>query len=101
MRGSTIRPGQIVQLSIASTNRDAAYVPAPDRFDITRCPGRVLSVGHGPHGCLGAHLAREQTRVALATLFRRLPNLRLDASREIRWYRNAGNRGPEALPLHF
>ncbi len=60
-----------------------------------------MSFCHGPHGCLGAHLAREETRIALETLFRRMPDLRLDESSEIQWYRNAGNRGPEALPLIF
>ncbi len=101
MRGNTIRRGQIVQLSIASANRDAAHFPDPERFDITRAPGRVLSFGHGPHGCLGAHLAREQTRIALDTLFRRFPDLRLDETRPIQWYRNAGNRGPMTLPVLF
>ena len=101
LHGNTIREGQIVQLSIASANRDGAHFPDPDRFDITRKPGKILSFGHGPHGCLGAHLAMEETQIALETLFRRMPNLRLDDSREIRWYRNAANRGPESLPLVF
>jgi cytochrome P450 len=99
--GNTIRKGQIVQLSIASANRDARHFPDPDRFDITRRPGKALSFGHGPHGCLGAPLALEESRIALETLFRRMPDLRLDESREIRWYRNAANRGPESLPLVF
>jgi cytochrome P450 len=90
-----------VQLSIASANRDEAEFPDPDRFDITRNPGKVLSFGHGPHGCLGAPLAMEEAQIALETLFRRMPELRLDGSREIRWYRNAANRGPERLPLVF
>ena len=101
LRGSTIREGQIVQLSIASANRDGAHFPDPDRFDIIRKPGKILSFGHGPHVCLGAPLAMEEAQIALETLFRRMPGLRLDDSREIRWYRNAGNRGPERLPLVF
>lgn len=99
LRGETIRAGQIVQLSIASANRDPSHYPDPGRFDIARKPARVLSFGHGPHGCLGAHLARLQARIALETLFRRLPDFRLDDRREIVWYRNAGNRGPEVLPV--
>jgi len=98
---NVIRAGQVVQLSIASANRDAAHFPNPDRFDITRKPGNILSFGHGPHGCLGALLAMEEAQIALETLFRRMPGLRLDDSREIRWYRNAANRGPESLPLVF
>jgi cytochrome P450 len=101
LRGETIRKGQIVQLSIASANRDRAHFPDPDRFDITRTPGRILSFGYGPHGCLGAPLAMEEAQIAVETLFRRMPGLRLDDSRQIRWYRNAANRGPESLPLVF
>ncbi len=101
LQGNTIRKGQIVQLSIASANRDTAHFPDPDRFDITRKPGRHLSFGHGPHGCLGALLAMEEAQIALETLFRRMPDLGLDESREIKWYRNAANRGPESLPLVF
>ena len=101
LRRNTIRKGQIVQLSIASANRDATHFPDPDRFDITRKPGRILSFGHGPHGCLGAPLAMEEAQIALETLFRRMPDLRLDEGREIKWYRNAANRGPDSLPLVF
>ena len=100
-RENAIRQGQIVQLSIASANRDAAYFTDGERFDILRKPGKHLSFGHGPHGCLGALLAREETQIALETLFRRMPRLALDESKEIQWYRNAGNRGPITLPLIF
>lgn len=101
LRGSTIRAGQIVQLSIASANRDETRFPDPDRFDITRRSGRTLSFGHGPHGCLGALLAIEEAQISLETLFRRMPAMKLDESRDIVWYRNAANRGPDALPLVF
>ena len=99
LRGASIRAGQIVQLSIASANRDPSHFP--DRVDITKEHGLTLSFGHGPHGCLGALLAMEEARISLETLFRRMPNLHLDETREIRWYRNAANRGPDSLPLVF
>lgn len=101
MGGETIRAGGIVQLSIASANRDPSRFPDPDRFDITKERGPTLSFGHGPHGCLGALLAMEEARISLEILFRRMPGLRLDESREIKWYRNAANRGPDSLPLAF
>src|SRR3954452_16137654 len=100
-QGNAVRRGQIVQLSIASANRDAAHFSDPDRFDVRRTPGQILSFGYGPHGCLGGHLAREETRIALETLFARMPGLRLDETRQIEWYRNAGNRGPITLPVAF
>jgi cytochrome P450 len=101
LRGNTIRKGQIVQLSIASANRDATRFPDPDRFDIARAPSGIMSFGHGPHGCMGAPLALEEAEIALATLFRRMPDIKLDESRKIHWYRNAANRGPDRLPLTF
>ena len=101
LHGNTIRPGQTVQLSIVSANRDAAHFPEPDWFDIGREPGRILSFGYGPHGCIGGHLARDEARIALTTLFRRMPKLRLDESKQIQWYRNAGNRGPSSHPIVF
>jgi cytochrome P450 len=100
-KGQLIRRGEVVQLSIASANRDAAHFPDAERFDISRAPGKHLSFGLGPHGCLGATLAREQARIALTALLRRMPGMRIDQSRPIRWYRNAGNRGPINLPLVF
>lgn len=99
LQGNAIQQGQLVQLSIASANRDSAHFLDAERFDISRSPGKHLSFGMGPHGCLGASLAREQASIALSTLLQRFPRLRLDARQPIRWYRNAGNRGPITLPL--
>ncbi|MEO8969084.1 MAG: cytochrome P450 [Solirubrobacteraceae bacterium] len=101
LRGETIPAGAIVQLSLAAANRDPDKFDRPDSFDLTRDPRGVLSFGHGPHGCLGARLAREQSLVALSILFARLDDLRLDENAEIRWYRNAANRGPDELHLTF
>lgn len=97
--GHTFRRGQVIQLNMASANRDATHFPDGDRFDITRPPSNHLAFGTGVHGCLGAALAREVASIALTTLLRRTPGLRLDASREIKWYRNAANRGPITLPV--
>jgi cytochrome P450 len=44
-------------------------------------PCRGLSFGFGPHGCLGAPLAKEEARIALETLFRRMPDIKLDGSK--------------------
>jgi cytochrome P450 len=98
--GQTIPAGDILQLSILAANRDPSRFPDPDRFDAGRHPRGVLSFGHGPHGCIGARLAREQATIALEVLFRRAGGaIRPDESGDIRWYRNVGNRGPEALPV--
>ncbi|MGI8506715.1 MAG: cytochrome P450 [Solirubrobacteraceae bacterium] len=99
--GVAIPAGAIVQLSIAAANRDPSRFPDPDFFDVRRDPRGVISFGHGPHGCLGARLAREQSLIALRVLFERLEGMRVDPDAEIRWYRNAANRGPDELRVTF
>jgi cytochrome P450 len=77
--GSLIRRGDPVTVSITAANRDPGVFPDPDRFDIRReNAGRHLAFAHGPHFCVGAHLARLEARIALATLLDGLPGLRLD-----------------------
>ncbi len=80
--GSAIARGDLVTLSLAGANRDPETFPDPDRFDLDR-PNLNLQVAfaHGPHVCLGMHLARLETRVALARALERLPGLRLDPDR--------------------
>ena len=60
--GAQVRAGDKVVVSFTSANRDEAVFPDPDRFDVRRAPNPQLSLGHGPHFCLGAQLARTQMR---------------------------------------
>ena len=77
--GARIRAGDQVTVSIAGANRDPAVFADPDRFDVRRPnAGRHLAFAHGPHFCLGAHLARLEAQIAVATLLDLLPELRLD-----------------------
>ena len=74
-----IRAGDQVTVSVAGANRDPAVFGAPDMFDVRRPnAGRHLAFAYGPHFCLGAHLARLETLIAIDTLLTRLPRLRLD-----------------------
>jgi cytochrome P450 len=77
--GARIRAGDQVTVSIAGANRDPAVFTDPDRFDLRRPNAtKHLAFAHGPHFCLGAHLARLEARIAVATLLDLLPELRLD-----------------------
>jgi len=77
--GARIRGGDLVVVSIAGANRDPAVFPDPSRFDVRRANARAhLAFAHGPHFCLGAHLARLETRICLLALLDELPGLRLD-----------------------
>ena len=74
-----ISGGDLVVVSLAGANRDPGVFPAPDRFDIRRPNARQnLGFALGPHFCVGAQLARMETRAAITTLLDRLPGLRLD-----------------------
>src|ERR1700733_8212204 len=77
--GAQIGTGDPVTVSIAGANRDPAVFGDPDRVDI-RPPNSAkhLAFAHGPHFCLGAHLARLEARIAAAPLLDLLPALRLD-----------------------
>jgi cytochrome P450 len=77
--GAGIRAGDQVTVSVAGANRDPAVFGDPDAFDLRRPnAGRQLAFAHGPHFCLGAHLARLEAQVAVETVLARLPGLRLD-----------------------
>jgi cytochrome P450 len=74
-----IRAGDQVTVSIAGANRDPRIFDDPDEFQIRRPnASRHLAFAHGPHFCLGAHLARLEARIAVATLLDLLSELRLD-----------------------
>jgi cytochrome P450 len=79
LEGARIARGDLVRISIAGANRDPAVFPDPDRFDIRRDNARLhIAFAHGPHVCLGMHLARLEAHTALERVFDRLPDLRLD-----------------------
>ncbi len=85
MAAARINRGDLVRVSITAANRDPAVFPEPDAFDPARPrPKRHLAFAHGPHVCLGVHLARLEARIGLTTLLTRLPNLRPDPERPAR-----------------
>jgi cytochrome P450 len=85
LAGVRISKGDPVFISIAAANRDPAYYPDPDRFDIHRAQARShLAFAHGPHLCIGATLARLQTRAAVTAVLDMLPGIRLDGGVDTR-----------------
>jgi cytochrome P450 len=78
LRGINIRKGDKVVTWYISANRDGEAFPDPDRFDITRRPNEHVTFGPGgPHFCLGAHLARLETRILFEELLPRLDSIEL------------------------
>jgi len=75
--GVEVRAGEWVVAALPSGNRDESVFPDPDTLDLTRRARTNLAFGFGPHQCIGQQLAEVELRIALATLLRRVPGLRL------------------------
>jgi cytochrome P450 len=98
--GRQIKRGDMVVGILGAANRDPAHFAEPERLDLHRRPQRHLAFGHGAHYCLGAALARLEGEIALNTLLRRLPNLRLAVPEsELVWRTVPIFRGLLALPV--
>ncbi|MEC0036342.1 MULTISPECIES: cytochrome P450 [Bacillus] len=98
----TIEKGDMVVIALASANRDETVFENPEIFDITRENNRHIAFGHGSHFCLGAPLARLEAKIAITTLFNRMPELQIKGDREeIKWQGNYLMRSLEELPLTF
>jgi cytochrome P450 len=79
---ASIERGELVTMSIAGANRDPDVFPDPDSFDVRRENARLqIAFAHGPHVCIGMHLARLEAHTAVARVLDRLPRLRLDPAR--------------------
>ena len=74
-----IERGDFVIIMISAANRDPSAFPNPDRFDIRRANAKQhLTFAHGPHACLGMHLARVEAAAAVGAALDLLPGVRLD-----------------------
>jgi cytochrome P450 len=78
MHGGTIPAGARVLLLLGSGNRDERVFEAPDVYDFDRDTTELLSFGSGRHFCLGASLARLETRVVLEQLLTRVKSYDID-----------------------
>jgi cytochrome P450 len=99
--GVDIPTGRVLNLFIGSANRDERRYTEPDHFDIHRTPTPHVSFGAGPHTCLGMHLARMETNVALDTTLERLHDLRLDPAAHRPQIVGSIFRSPNSLPVRF
>ena len=85
--GEELRRGELVIAVVGSANRDSGQFPNADTLDLRRADNKHVGFGRGPHYCLGAPLARLETEIALETLLRRLPGLRLEIGEEDLYWR--------------
>jgi cytochrome P450 len=100
--GETALPaGTNVNVNVAAANRDPRRYPDPDRFDPSRTNIAHLTFGAGPHVCLGMHLARMETAVAINALLDRLPDLRLDPTAPAPSVSGVAFRSPAKIAVEF
>lgn len=98
--GTGIPAHEPVLLLVGAAHRDERQYPHPDIFDLGRADKRHLAFGHGLHRCLGAALARLESRILLEHLLSRYAQLSLGMPREEVHYKpSLVLRGPSALPL--
>jgi len=95
--GCPVGRGDSITPMLAAANHDPDVYPEPHRFDITRADTHHHAFGGGAHFCLGAPLARLEAQIAIGTLVRRFPGLRLDG--DVEWRRIPSFRGLAKLPV--
>ncbi len=76
--GTLVKAGQGVLPSPGSANRDDQHFEQAEVLDVRRRQVDHLTFGQGAHYCLGSGLARAELQIAIETLIRRFPTLRLD-----------------------
>ena len=94
------KKGDVIVLSTTLANRDPAVFPNPENFDPERENARRnVTVGRGPHMCLGQHIAKAQVQEGLHLITKRLRNPRRTG--EVQWRTMLGVRGLYSLPIAF
>lgn len=97
--GETLRRGDKVFLMLGAANRDERAIADPEEFNVRRTPNPHLAFGWGGHFCLGANLARMETRIAFEEISKRLPDYHVSGATE-RLYSGAF-RGLLSVPIEF
>ncbi len=99
--GVKIPKDATVAVNMGSANHDETRYENAEAFDIFRPPQQHMAFAFGPHRCLGMHLARMETTVALNAVLDRLPGVRLDPEAEDVHITGQAFRAPSALPVVF
>jgi cytochrome P450 len=100
LQGVEIPARAVVGVCMGAANRDERRWERPEEFDIFRKHMPHISFAAGEHTCLGLHLARLETRVALECLLNRLTNVTL-LTEDDPHIHGQPFRSPNALPVKF
>lgn len=100
LRGKQLKQGDRVALCLISANRDESHYPNPDVYDIRRGARDHMAFGFGLHSCLGAALARLETRVVFEEVLKAIPDYQIVESGLMRAH-NPNVRGFSRCPAAF
>ncbi|MFN4973506.1 MAG: cytochrome P450 [Bacteroidota bacterium] len=95
----TIPSNSLVNVCIGAANRDPQVFENPNEFVVNRPKGRILSFGHGAHHCIGASLAKQETKIIFEALFSRYKTISTASSFIPEYRKSTHVRGLEKLPL--
>lgn len=98
LAGQVLPAGSILVLKLRAANRDPKYIENPDEICLDRTTTKHLAFGGGYHYCLGAGMARIETRAALKLILPKLPEWKLD-QREVQYFLSIHFRALSRLPL--
>ena len=99
--GTEIPEGSVAHACLAAANRDPLRWERPDEFDPFRPSRPHLGFGHGPHTCLGMHVARAEMTCAIAALLEQFPAVRLDPDAPDPHVVGLYERGPNSIPVRL
>jgi cytochrome P450 len=99
--GVDVPAGAMLVVNMGAANHDPSRWPKPDTFDVARQSSAHIAFASGPHMCLGMHLARMETKVAIEHILDRLPNIRLDPDADPPYVTGMTFRAPPRLDVVF
>lgn len=97
--GLAFKRGEKVMALLGAANLDPDVFEGPLTLDLTRRPNRHTGWGGGPHICLGLHLAKMETEVALSRIVEHWPNMTL--SKPLNWSKRVGTRGFDVMTVNL
>jgi cytochrome P450 len=100
--GTLVKAGEGLIMNLPAGNWDPTFTAEPEALDLNRPARGHLAFGYGVHQCLGQTLARAELQIALPTLLRRLPELRLAVPvEELRFRNDMSIYGVHSLPVNW
>jgi cytochrome P450 len=84
LHGTTIPPDSPLLILTRAANYDERAFTDPERFDIERDQHVSIGFGHGIHSCIGAALARLESRITFEEIARRWPHVEVEIDKCLR-----------------